>query len=71
MEAPSRADHNPKAKYNVPMSLWLVEYSHRVKKILYLIYNDKLQIYCSSIAEIFKNCLGAFNTLKAFSFEIT
>ena len=30
---PTKALHNPKIKYNVPISLWFVEYNHRIFKL--------------------------------------
>ena len=32
-EVPAIPDHDPKIKYKVPMSLWLVEYNHLFGKM--------------------------------------
>ena len=30
IDAPNIADQNPNKKYKVPISLWFVEYNHRI-----------------------------------------
>lgn len=41
---PAIADHAPKIKYKVPISLWLVEYNHRSNFLVYKTLNCKFNL---------------------------
>jgi hypothetical protein len=61
IEAPNRAAQNPNKKYNVPISLWFVEKSHRIKLVVLRMLD------CKSEGFLILKLDKSFRALKALS----